>query len=110
MSNSEIATSHPMINPVSLEEIADVVTKSSESFDQSCDRVIDGLHEEAMNLNLTPEERKDNHKMVMDILDKKAEKVTENRVFAALIIGALLGGIDIVAKTKFCSKAVKAFA
>jgi hypothetical protein len=110
MSNSEIAASRPMINPVSLEEIADVVTKSSESFDRSCDRVIDGLHDEAMNLNLTAEERKDNHKMQMDILDKKAEKVTENRVFAAFLICALLGGIDIVAKTKFCGKAVKAFA
>ena len=110
MSNSEIAASRPMINPVNLGEIADVMVRSSESFDQSCDRVIDGLHDEAMNLNLTPEERKDNHKMVMEILDKKAEKVTEGRLFAVFIIGALLGGIDIVTKTKFCGKAVKALA
>lgn len=110
MSNTVTAASCPMINPVCLEEIADVVVKGSESFDASCDKVIDGLHDEAMNLNLTAEERKDNHKMVMDILDKKAEKVTESRVFMAFIVCVLLGGIDIFAKTKFCGKAVKTLA
>lgn len=110
MSNREIVADRSMINPGSLEEIVDAVAKSSESYDQSCDRVLDGLCAEAMNLDLSPEERRENHKMQMDVLDKKAEKVTENRAFAFIILCVLAGALGIASKTEFCDKAMNAAA
>lgn len=110
MSNKEIVAGRSMINPVSLEEIVDAAAKSSESYDQSCDRVLDGLRAEVMNLDLSPEERRENHKMQMDVLDKKAEKVAENRAFAFIILCVLAGALGIASKTEFCDKAMNAAA
>lgn len=110
MSNREIVADRSMINPVSLEEIVDAVAKSSESYDQSCDRVLDGLRAEAMNRDLSPEERRENHRMQMDVLGKKAEKVTENRAFVLIIVCTLVGVLGIASKTEFYDKAMNAAA
>lgn len=110
MNNGEIAMCKPTINPANLGEIADVVARSSESFDQSCDRVLDCLRDEAMNLELSSEERRENHEMQMDVLNKKGEKVTENRMFAAFIILAMFSGFKILTRTNYCGKATKTLA
>lgn len=107
MNNSEIVTSYSMISPVSLAEVVDVAVASSESFDQSCSKVIDRFLDEETSPDRTPEERREIRKSVMDILERQAEKVTEGRLFTIILAAILVGGIRFVVNPSFFDKTAK---